>query len=452
MKSPQEFFGPKGEGGQAIVLIALMMMVMLMIVGLAIDGGQLYSSKRTQQEAADAASFAGAVAIYQSPISCWQTPPCAAAIQAATDDATRNGFTDNVNNTRVYVNHPPSAGAAFAGNGKYVEVVIVRQVRTALVPAQSILNPVTAHSVGGANPQKSPFAIVLLKATGPCLTNLGTGGIALPAGPDLGGMIQSNCTGANSWSLAGSGTIYNQLGNNSVRTVGGVSAPSKVTCSLPCTTPLLTGVAVQPDPFATFPRPPAEAVPFWSGPGQYDIPSTACNPATPLQPHTYVGGLVNNNNCTVYLATGVYVLQGGGFTQNASSGTIATIGASQALGAMIFNTNSTYPTTGSNCGSISAQQGGGFDTWAMATGAYAGMALYQDRNCTNTISIQSNGSYFFHGTLYAPTATLDLQSQSSAVLYSQLVVSEITMQSSGTLTVNFKPSESANSGLPTLVD
>jgi hypothetical protein len=452
MKSLQGFFGPKGEGGQAIVLIALMMMVMLMIVGLAIDGGQLYSSKRTQQEAADAASFAGAVAIYQSPVSCWQTPPCTAARQAAIDDATRNGFTDGVNNTQVIVNHPPSAGAAFAGNGKYVEVVIIRQVRTALVPAQSILNPVTAHSVGGADPVKSPFAIVLLKATGPCLTNMGTGGISVPSGADLGGMIQSNCTGANSWNLSGSGAIFNQLGNNSVRTVGGVSAPAKVTCSLPCTTPLMTGVSAQPDPFATFPRPPVESTPFWSGPGQYDVPSTACNPATPLQPHTYVGGIVNNNNCTVYLATGVYILKGGGFNQNASSGTIATIGGSQALGAMIFNTNSVYPSTGSNCGSISAQQGGGFDTWAMATGAYAGMALYQDRNCTNTISIQSNGSYFFHGTLYAPTATLDLQSQSNAVLYSQIVVSEITMQASGSITVNYKPSEGAFSGLPTLVD
>jgi hypothetical protein len=453
MKSLRGFFGTKGEGGQAIVLIALMMMVMLMIVGLAVDAGQLYSSKRTQQEAADAASFAGAVAIYQSPAACSQAPfPCAAARQAAIDDATRNGFTDGVNNTQVIVNHPPSAGAAFAGNGKYLEVVIIRQVRTALVPAQSILNPVAAHSVGGADPLKSPFAIVLLKQTGPCLTTQGTGGIQVPAGVDLGGAIQSNCTGSPSWNLAGSGNIFNQLGNNSVRTVGTVSAPAKVTCNLPCSTPLQTGVSVQPDPFATFPRPPVEAVPFWSGPGQYDIPSTACNPATPLQPHTYVGGLVNNNSCTVYLATGVYILKGGGFTQNANSGTISTIGASQALGAMIFNTNSTYPTTGSTCGDISAQQGGGFDTWAMATGPYAGMALYQDRNCTNTIAIQSNGSYFFHGTLYAPTATLALTSQSGATLYSQIVVSAIDMQASGNLVVNYKPSESANSGLPTLVD
>jgi hypothetical protein len=154
----------------------------------------------------------------------------------------------------------------------------------------------------------------------------------------------------------------------------------------------------------------------------------------------------------VYLGSGVFVLRGGGFNQNTNPGNvIRTVGASSALGAMIFNTNSTYPTSGSTCGDIAAQQGGGFDTYAMATGPYAGMALYQDRNCTNTIAIQSNGSYFFHGTLYAPTATLALTSQSDATLYSQVVVSDIQLQGAGNLTVYYKPSESATAGLPTLV-
>jgi hypothetical protein len=453
MKSLQEFFGPKGDGGQAIVLIALMMLVMIMIVGLAVDGGQLYSSKRTQQEAADAAAFAGAVAIYQSPSTCWQVPPCALAVQAAIDDATRNGFTDGLNGATVTVNHPPSAGEPFAGNGKYVGVTIVRQVRTFLIPAVSAVNPVRARGIAGASPAKSGFAIVLLKQTGPCLTTSGTGNIVVPSGADLGGMIQSNCTGANSWALNG-GTITNGLGASSVRTVGGVSVPGKV---LPAGA-LLTPVSIQPDPFATFPRPPIDnPCCTWNGPGQYNIPASACNSATPLPPGTYVGGLINNNydavTCPkVYLGSGVFILRGGGFSQNAIGGTITTVGASQLLGAMIFNTNSVYPTTGSTCGSITAQQGGGFDTWAMATGPYAGMALYQDRNCTNTITIESNAGYFFHGTMYAPTAQLSLTSQSGATLYSQLVVSSIDMAAGGNLTVNYKPSESANSGLPTLVD
>jgi hypothetical protein len=273
-------------------------------------------------------------------------------------------------------------------------------------------------------------------------------------------MIQSNCPGTPSWDLQGTGNIFNQLGNASVRTVGSVSVPGRVTPP----GALITPVTPVEDPFRTFPRPPITNI-VWNGPGPYIIPVTACNVATPLTPGTYVGGIKNDPlvtlGCDVYLGSGIFILKGGGFNQFANAGMIKTIGATQNNGAMIYNTNDNYPGTGSTCGPIVAQQGGGFDTWAMSPAAsiaatgkddYAGMALYQDRNCTNTIAIQSNGPYFFHGSLYAPTAALALTSQSPSTLYSQLVVSEIQMQAVGDLTVNYKPSESARSGLPSLVD
>ncbi len=50
----------KKEGGQAIVLIALMLVVLLGFVALAIDGGNAYTQKREAQNAADAAALAGA--------------------------------------------------------------------------------------------------------------------------------------------------------------------------------------------------------------------------------------------------------------------------------------------------------------------------------------------------------------------------------------------------------
>ena len=56
----RKFFGPDSEAGQAIVMIAIVFMGLLFVVGLAIDSGQLFAAKRTQQEAADAAAFAGA--------------------------------------------------------------------------------------------------------------------------------------------------------------------------------------------------------------------------------------------------------------------------------------------------------------------------------------------------------------------------------------------------------
>src|SRR5690348_9486558 len=90
-----------------IVMVAIVFMALMFVVGLAVDAGQLFASKRAQQEAADAASFAGAVVIYQNGTT-------AQAIAAAVADATKNGYTDGVNSTTVTVNAPPTSGA-YAG-------------------------------------------------------------------------------------------------------------------------------------------------------------------------------------------------------------------------------------------------------------------------------------------------------------------------------------------------
>ncbi|HEV2010625.1 MAG TPA: pilus assembly protein TadG-related protein [Candidatus Limnocylindria bacterium] len=427
----RRFFGRDAQDGQALILVALFMTALLFAVGLAIDTGQLFVAKRTMQEAADAAAFAGGVVFYQG-------GSTAQAISAATADATLNGYTSNVNNTTVTVNSPPTSGA-FSGSALYVEVIIVQQVRTSLVPAEAAFNPVRARGVGGAAPGVSPFAIVALKTTGPCITVSGSGGITVPNGPNLGGQIQANCTG-NSIQFGGSGAVTDTLG---VKTVGTVSNPSLV---LP-NAGLTQNTAKIPDPFAGFPKPPVSNVVSNS---QYTVPASACNSATPLTPGTYVGGIVNNQNCTVYLGSGVFILKGGGFNQAASSGNVTTV----AGGAMVFNTHSNYPGAkgAGTCGDISAQTGGGFNITGMSTGLYAGMAYYQDISCTNTVSVQSNGSFLFHGTVYAPGATFDIQSQANMVIDAQLVVSQLTFSSSGTLTVNYHLDQAAKTGLPTLVE
>lgn len=428
------FWGPDGQGGQALVIVAITMLGMLFAVGLAIDAGQLFVAKRSMQEAADAAAFAGAVVIYQS--------TTADPVAAAYDDAARNGYRDGVNNTSVVVYRPPRTGA-FAGNMKYVEVVITQQVRTSLVPAQSTLTSVRARSVAGSNPAKSPFAIVALRDTGPCITMGGVGNLRVPSGVDLGGKIQANCSGT-SIRFNGSGKVYDDLG---VRTVGTVSDPTKVVPP----DALTQNASKVPDPFAGFPRPDPAGMPVF-GPG-FTVPPSACNAATPLTPGVYVGGIRNDQNCTVYLGSGVFILKGGGFTQNASPGyKITTVPG----GAMIFNTHSNYqgPIGGGTCGGagLTAEQGGGFDIWAMSSGLYAGMAYYQDAACRATVAVQSNGAYNFHGTFYAPSALVDLESQSALTIDAQLVCNAINFQSSGDLTVNYHPSQSANSGLPAVVE
>ena len=424
-------FRRAGEEGQAIVLLAICMMAMLFAIGLAIDAGTLFVAKRTIQEAADSAAFAGGVVLWQD------TTKVTEAKAAAVADATLNGFTDGANNTKVYVNSPPTSGT-FSGNALYVEVIIVQQVKTALVPAEATMNQVTARGVGGADPGLSPYAVFLLKAAGPCLTLASSTAFNIPAGTNLGGKLQANCTGTSI--STGGITITDTKG---VDTVGTVDQPAKVVTSPGV---LTQNAAVQKDPFAGFPKPTIGTIVSNS---LYDVPSSACNSATPLQPGTYIGGISTTNGCTVLMAPGVYILKGGGFNNN-SGGNVQ----SQAGGVFIFNTHSNYPAAkgAGTCGALRVQSSGGFDITAMTTGTYKGMAYYQDINCTNTISIQSSGTFNFHGTLYAPASKIDVQSAGSMTIDAQLVVSEVNFQSSGTLTVNYHWDTAAQSGLPTLVE
>ncbi|MEK7325471.1 MAG: Tad domain-containing protein, partial [Chloroflexota bacterium] len=48
----------RSESGQAVVLLAVMMVVLLGMAGLAIDGGNLYAHKRHAQNAVDNATLA----------------------------------------------------------------------------------------------------------------------------------------------------------------------------------------------------------------------------------------------------------------------------------------------------------------------------------------------------------------------------------------------------------
>lgn len=100
--------------GQAIVLIAMLMIVLLAITGLAIDGGGIYLLYRDAQNASDAAalsaifSFCTGKGDYE---------------QAGLMTARENGFITNNVDTFVNVYNPPRE-LAFVGQEQFIEVQI----------------------------------------------------------------------------------------------------------------------------------------------------------------------------------------------------------------------------------------------------------------------------------------------------------------------------------------
>jgi Flp pilus assembly protein TadG len=431
------FFGKESDGGQMIVMVAMVFLTLLFFVGLSVDVGQLYSSKRSQQEAADAASFAGSIVLYQG-------GSAAQAITAARTDAITNGFdgacgspsfnatsgacTNSTTNTTVTVYSPPQSGT-YATNPAYVEVKIVRQVRTTLVPAQSILNPVTAFSVAGAHgANTNGWALMTVGTTGTCMDfqNGSTGSIVITNTPPYGGQVMADCSGT-AINHGGSGTLQAPQGISTVGTVSGGC----------CTGAVTTGVASAPDPYAGFPKPTA------SGANQ----TKTCG--VPLLPGHYAN--LDTSTCGWVLTSGIYILRGGGIH-------LDSYGISEAAGSagtMIFITNANYDggSGGTTCNSVDLQGSGSIATHALsAPSQFAGMALYWDTACGATsISNQSNGFINVVGTVYGGNVTLNLNSSGPVSCTCQLVVKKISIQAQADLTIYYDSSKSASPVLPAIV-
>src|SRR5258706_8029961 len=97
--------------GQAIVLIAVLMVVLMGFKGLAVDGGELYFLQKNAQNAADAAVLAGLYEICSDP-SRPLLEDHELAVSAATQAINDNGFYDGVDGTTIEITHPaipPSA-------------------------------------------------------------------------------------------------------------------------------------------------------------------------------------------------------------------------------------------------------------------------------------------------------------------------------------------------------
>src|SRR6267143_3238612 len=99
------------EAGQTLIFVALGMVMLGAILGLAVDLGYMRYVKRRLQTAADSAAIAGAAEINYGD---WQA--------AAKADAASNGFTDGSNGVTVTVNKPPASGP-HQGLSGYVEVL-----------------------------------------------------------------------------------------------------------------------------------------------------------------------------------------------------------------------------------------------------------------------------------------------------------------------------------------
>jgi hypothetical protein len=417
--------GREGEGGQAVVLIAISFLALLMAVGLAIDAGQLFVARRTMQEAADAAAYAGAVVRYQD----GSVP---AARVAAFADAARNGYPSGGAFT-VEVNAGPSSGR-YAGNDKYVEVMIYGYVRTSLVPAQSALTYVRVRGVAGAEPLNNGYAIMAL--------DRGNTPSAFYADNQADVHLNGGGILVNSSSPTAAWSDQCDPGRFSIETPWGTDVNGSATGCFPTTGDgLKVNQPQQADPFAGNP-PPA-------------ICSAPCAPATPhynamtpiILPGIYDVEVGGAGGTTITLSSGIYILKHG-INASGNADLVSLPG-----GVFIFNTHTNYPNRFragiDTCGPLNLSGNATTDLHAMTTPPYANFLVYQDPSCTNAMTISGNGNFIGTGTIYVPNGAFVFDGNNATLTGSQLVAKTVTIQS-GNITINFDPGNTAQPIQPRL--
>jgi hypothetical protein len=130
------------------------------------------------------------------------------------------------------------------------------------------------------------------------------------------------------------------------------------------------------------------------------------------------------------MSPGVYVIAGGGFTVTGNASV-------NGNGVMIYNAGSNYTTTGSggNFGGITLSGNGTISLTAPATGAYAGVLIFQERDNNRAIAVGGNGvTGLSGGLIYAPQALLAV-SGNAQLQHAPLIVGQLQLSGNGTSTL-----------------
>ncbi len=364
----------RNERGQAMVFILLCMTCLLGFVSFGVDVGILLRAKRAMQQAADAGAISGAAELKYGT---WQS-----AAQAAT---AQNGVTNGSGGATVTVNNPPTNGP-YTGLANYVEVIVTEPQSVFFM---RIFNR-SSVAVSGR-------AVATLGSNQGCIYTMGTSGTDLSVTGNANisvtqCSILDDSASKNAVDLTGNVTVSAQ----SIGVVGGVTQTGNVTVT---PTPV-TGIAPASNPLAFIPPP--------------TVPSPCTNSVSlngsrsqTIQQGCY-SGISASGNTALTLAPGTYIINGpisitGNATLTGTNVTLDLLGSSNLTGNGILNLS------------------------APTTGTYSGILIYQPSSNNNAISLVGNSGSTLEGTIDAPSAAVSFTGNSGSSIYTDFVVSSLTL-------------------------
>lgn len=404
----------KNESGQALVLVAVSLVALIGVMGLAIDMGVLRYQKRLQQTAADAAAIAGATNL----INTSDGPGSAGVVSGGMAASAANGFADtsstctsgcassgSVGYVTVTINNPPASGP-HTGDSNYVEALVSDVQPTffaRIFGVQSV--PVIARAVATAKSgyQFGPNCMWTLNPPTASIEGVNVNGSPTLNAPSCGILDNGNFNTKGNALTITAGT-FGSSGDWVSNGPGGT-----VTCTsgqTPCPQTNLTGIT---DPLAgllTAPTPSlAPSTISISGGGNASC-GTGCTYSSVdstyyISQGTYCSITINGvASDKVVFNPGVYVIEGtsgGCSSQSLNIPGNATISGNGVM--FYFTGSSTLNITGTPTMNLTAPAAGS---------TYPGLLFWQDPNDTNTNGPQlggNNGSQF-NGIVYFPNDQL----------------------------------------------
>jgi len=255
--------------GQVLVLFVLMLIPIFAVLGLGIDGANIFSQQRAAQAVADLSALAG-VANLQGGFS--------TATTAAQTTATNNGYTDGVAGASVSVN------TDYMGDPSQLQVIISYPVPTYFIQVIGISTiGVSAQAVAVVNgpPTASPYAVMALTPNAVGAFNEENGSALTVSGGSAGKtggvLVDSDGTGPPEPGVPGSCVIDEglcvEVGSSLSASL--VNVGSTADYCIPCNPTAQTGISA-PDPLC-----PADAISpppqvGWPSPWSGGTPSGTC--------------------------------------------------------------------------------------------------------------------------------------------------------------------------------
>jgi len=375
--------------GGIVVMFALLLPIMVAFVGLGLEVGLWFQSKRDLQTAADAAAIAGAYEAQDS------SATSASILSAATTDATRNGYSATTDT--ITTSNPPTSGSYTADNGA-VEVNMTRSV--SMLFAGTYLGSsisISARAVATTGSTTDEACVLSLDTSSTGVSVSGSGDITFD-----GCQIASNSSSSSALSVSGSGALVTDC----YSVVGDISDNGGLTVDAGCTGS--AGASAITDPYAslTAPNEACDVAGYTyntnggtdtiAGTGSYSDAYVICGDFWVKQG-------------TVTLSPGLYVIDGGDFKTNAN-GNITGTGVTIVL----RNEGQINNINGSSSVTLSAP------VPADSAGTWEGMLFFQDPDTTsactgnNCNTLNGSSSTTFQGAMYFPDQEINMNGGNEA--------------------------------------